>query len=105
MVANIKTIQDVTIGDTITDATNAAAETLPGYRRRKQMVFCDFYPGQNDGVHAVCGSAGEAAAERRRLTFEPETAMRWGSVSAADFWACCTWRSCRSGWSGSSRSR
>ncbi len=47
IVANIKTIQDVTIGDTITDAITPAPEPLPGYRPPKQMVFCDFYPGQN----------------------------------------------------------
>ena len=44
MVAAIKTIADVRIGDTITIESDPAPEPLPGYEEPKQMVFCDFYP-------------------------------------------------------------
>ncbi len=44
MVAAIKTLADVRVGDTITLDTNPAEEPLPGYEEPKQMVFCDFYP-------------------------------------------------------------
>ncbi len=44
MVAAIKTLDDVRIGDTITLEKNLASEPLPGYQEPKQMVFCDFYP-------------------------------------------------------------
>jgi len=45
MVAGIKTLADINIGDTITLSSNPAAKRLPGYRQPIQMVFCDFYPG------------------------------------------------------------
>jgi len=44
MVANIKTLSDVRVGDTITLESNPADEALPGYKEPQQMVFCDFYP-------------------------------------------------------------
>jgi GTP-binding protein LepA len=44
MVANIKTLGDVRVGDTITLDSNPAETPLPGYKEPQQMVFCDFYP-------------------------------------------------------------
>jgi len=45
LVANIKTVSAVHVGDTITLVKTPPAEPLPGYRPPQQMVFCDFYPG------------------------------------------------------------
>ena len=45
VLAGIKTIADVNIGDTITLSSRRADEALPGYQPPQQMVFCDFYPG------------------------------------------------------------
>ncbi|MBG83893.1 MAG: elongation factor 4 [Phycisphaerae bacterium] len=44
MVAAIKTLADVRVGDTITLEAHPAAAPLPGYEEPQQMVFCDFYP-------------------------------------------------------------
>ncbi len=44
LVAAIKTLADIRVGDTITRDADPATEALPGYREPKQMVFCDFYP-------------------------------------------------------------
>ncbi len=44
LVASIKTLDDVNIGDTITLDQDPAAQPLSGYRPPQQMVFCDFYP-------------------------------------------------------------
>jgi len=48
MVAAIKTLEDVRIGDTITLDSDPATESLPGYEEPKQMVFCDFYPASSE---------------------------------------------------------
>ena len=48
MVASIKTLDDVRIGDTITLDAHQASEALPGYEEPKQMVFCDFYPASSE---------------------------------------------------------
>ncbi len=42
--AQIKSLGDVNIGDTLTMENNPADEPLPGYREPLRMVFCDFYP-------------------------------------------------------------
>ncbi len=44
-VAGIKTLVDVSIGDTITLSARPTTQALPGYQAPQQMVFCDFYPG------------------------------------------------------------
>ena len=48
MVAAIKTLEDVRVGDTITLDTDPAESALTGYKEPKQMVFCDFYPASSD---------------------------------------------------------
>jgi len=45
VVAGIKTLNDVNIGDTITLDDRRADAPLPGYQPPLRMVFCDFYPG------------------------------------------------------------
>ncbi len=47
VIANIRDLADVTIGDTITDDAEPVASPLCGYKPPMQMVFSDFYPGNN----------------------------------------------------------
>src|SRR6266576_1855119 len=42
IVAAIKDLHDVRVGDTVTDALRPAKEALPGYKPIQQMVYCDF---------------------------------------------------------------
>src|SRR5580700_8554006 len=42
--ANIKTVSDAQIGDTIVDQNNPASEPLPGFEPLKAMVFAGLYP-------------------------------------------------------------
>ena len=44
VVAAIKSLEEVNIGDTITIESNPADEPLDGYQEPQQVVFCDFYP-------------------------------------------------------------
>jgi GTP-binding protein LepA len=45
IVAAIRDLHDVHVGDTITDDNHPASEPLHGYVSPMQMVFSDFYPG------------------------------------------------------------
>ncbi len=47
LIASIKTLADVRVGDTITLDHSPAEEALPGYEPPRQMVFCDFYPASS----------------------------------------------------------
>lgn len=48
LIAAIKTLGDVRVGDTITLDADPAPEPLEGYEPPRQMVFCDFYPATTD---------------------------------------------------------
>ena len=48
LVAGIKDVADVRIGDTVTSTRNPAKEALPGYREPKPMVFCGLYPVESN---------------------------------------------------------
>ena len=43
-IANVKTVSDMKIGDTITDQRNPAREPLPGFQEIHPMVFSGIYP-------------------------------------------------------------
>jgi GTP-binding protein LepA len=42
--AGIKTVSDVRVGDTVTDAEHPCAKALPGFREVKPVVFSSIYP-------------------------------------------------------------
>jgi GTP-binding protein LepA len=48
LIAGIKTVGDVRIGDTITHDNRPAAKPLPGFREVKPMVFASVYPVSSD---------------------------------------------------------
>jgi len=48
VVAAIRTLKDVRIGDTVTLENDPASEALPGFQFPRQMVFCDFYPATSE---------------------------------------------------------
>ncbi|MEO0483217.1 MAG: GTP-binding protein, partial [Planctomycetota bacterium] len=49
LVAAIKTLGDVRVGDTITLENDQAETALAGYEPPRQMVYCDFYPATSEG--------------------------------------------------------
>jgi GTP-binding protein LepA len=48
LIANIRALADVRVGDTITQELEPAEQALPGYEEPRQMVFCDFYPATTE---------------------------------------------------------
>ncbi len=76
VVAAIRTLKDVRIGDTITLEHHAATEALPGYQPPRQMVFCDFYPAtKEDGESSDFEDLREAieklSLNDSSFTFQP----------------------------------
>src|SRR5207253_11106303 len=51
--AQIKKLEDVHIGDTVTDALRPTAEALPGYKEPKPMVYSGLYPVNNNDFEAL----------------------------------------------------
>jgi len=71
VVANIRSITSVHVGDTITDTANQAAEPLPGYQPPQQMVYCDFYPGPTTQFPELRDALEKLVLNDSSLTFVP----------------------------------
>ena len=48
VIAGVKSVSDINVGDTITDAEEPAASPIPGYREAKPVVFSSVYPMSNE---------------------------------------------------------
>lgn len=75
LIASIKTLDEVRIGDTITLDKDPAAEPLPGYEEPLRMVFCEFYPSSSGEKGAEFESLREAITRLHlndaSFTYEP----------------------------------
>src|SRR3989440_4472875 len=78
IVAAIKDLHDVRIGDTVTDALNPAAEALPGYKPIQQMVYCDFYPGGKTQYDELRDAMDRLQLNDSSFTFQPESSAALG---------------------------
>ncbi|AXY25481.1 elongation factor 4 [Suicoccus acidiformans] len=76
--ANIKTIQDTRVGDTITLADNPTQEPLDGYRQMNPMVFAGLYPVDSKDYNDLRESLERLQLNDAALQFEPETSQALG---------------------------
>ncbi len=72
MVASIKRLQDVTVGDTITDAVHPAPAPLPGYEPPQHMVYCDFYPSSGETFDALREAMERLSLNDASFSFHPQ---------------------------------
>ncbi len=76
--ASIKTVRDTTVGDTITDVDNPAAEPLAGYRKATPMVFSGVYPVDGAKYPDLRDALEKLQLNDASLSFEPETSIALG---------------------------
>ena len=72
MFANIKTVSDAKIGDTVTDDTVPASEPLPGFQEVKPMVFAGLYPVESHEHGVLRDALEKLQLNDSSLSFEPE---------------------------------
>lgn len=102
VVANVRHVKETRVGDTVFDATQPAVEKLPGYQEVRSMVFAGLYPTDTAQYENLRDALDKLQLNDASLNYEPERPPRSDSGFAPGSWGSCTWRSCRSGWSGSS---
>ncbi|MEI7904279.1 MAG: translation elongation factor 4 [Candidatus Firestonebacteria bacterium] len=78
LVANIKNVSDIKIGDTVTETNNPATEPLPGYKEVKPMVFCGFYPVIPNEYVLLKDALDKLKLNDASLIFEPESSTALG---------------------------
>src|SRR5471032_508159 len=76
--ANIKTVSDAKIGDTIMDCENAATEPLPGFEEIKPMVFAGLYPVESHEHGLLRDALEKLRLNDSAFNFEPENSVALG---------------------------
>ncbi len=76
--ANIKTVSDARIGDTIMDQANPAAEPLPGFEPLKAMVFAGLYPVESHEHGLLRDALEKLRLNDSAFNYEPENSLALG---------------------------
>ncbi|MGC1380751.1 MAG: translation elongation factor 4 [Candidatus Baltobacteraceae bacterium] len=77
VIANMKSLGDVDVGDTITSASAPAHVALPGYRKAVPMVYCGLYPNEGD-YDGLRDALEKLKLNDAALVYEPETSAALG---------------------------
>ena len=76
--ASIKSIRDISVGDTITSAEKPAEEPLKGYRKMLPMVYCGLYPTDNAKYDDLRDALEKLQLNDSALVYEPESSKALG---------------------------
>ncbi|MBC5810438.1 MAG: elongation factor 4 [Candidatus Eremiobacteraeota bacterium] len=78
VIANIKSLGDIDVGDTITEAANPAPEPLVGYKPIVPMVYCGLYPNEGVEVSDLRDALEKLKLNDSALHYEPESSIALG---------------------------
>jgi GTP-binding protein LepA len=72
MIAGLKDIEALRVGDTVTRVANPAAQPLPGYAQALPTVFSGLYPTEGDDFERLREALAKLQLNDASLFFEPE---------------------------------
>ena len=75
--ASIKTVSDISVGDTITEI-DRQAEALPGYRKIQPVVYSGIFPIDGEKYNALKDALEKIKLSDASLVFTPETSNALG---------------------------
>jgi GTP-binding protein LepA len=78
VIAGIKRVSDVKIGDTLTHDRHPAQEPLPGFKEIKPMVFAGLYPVDADQYAELREALEKLRLNDSSFFYEPETSTALG---------------------------
>jgi GTP-binding protein LepA len=78
IVAGIKSLTEIKIGDTITNAKNPCESMLPGFKEVKPMVFCALFPVVSEQYEELKDALAKLKLNDSSLFFEPESSEALG---------------------------
>ncbi|KAK9068769.1 hypothetical protein SSX86_012885 [Deinandra increscens subsp. villosa] len=76
--ASIRSVADARVGDTITNYSRKAEQSLPGYKEATPMVFCGLFPIDADQFPDLRDALEKLQLNDAALKFEPETSSAMG---------------------------
>ena len=78
LICNIKSLELVNIGDTVTLEKNQNVEPLSGYQEPKRMVFCGLFPSDGQDFEQLRDALSKLKINDPSFEFEPETSDALG---------------------------
>lgn len=78
LIAGIKDISHIQIGDTVTLAENPTDQPLPGYKEMKPVVFCGMYPSETSDYAVLRESMEKLRLNDSSFSFVPESSQALG---------------------------
>ncbi len=78
IVTNIKSVADIKLGDTLTEAAQPATEMLPGYKEVRPMVFSGIYPLDSGDYEKLKASLGRLRLNDAALVYQSENSLALG---------------------------
>ena len=78
IVSNIKSVDEIKVGDTVTHANKPAAEMLPGYKEVRPMVYCGLYPLESDDYEKLKVALGKLRLNDSSLVYQNESSVALG---------------------------
>ncbi len=78
IIAGIKTISDVRVGDTITDVASPCKEALAGFKMVKPVVFSSVYPTDTNDYEALRDAFEKLKLNDASLTWEKDSSVALG---------------------------
>ncbi|MDR0443194.1 MAG: translation elongation factor 4 [Treponema sp.] len=78
IIAGIKTVSDVRVGDTVTGADNPCSQPLPGFREVKPVVFSSIYPVDSNDYEELRTSMDKLKLNDASLIFEKDSSAALG---------------------------
>ncbi len=76
--ANIKSVHDAKVGDTITTAAKSATVSLPGFKDVKPMVFAGIFPTDSTDYPALRDALDKLHMNDVAFSFEPDSSEALG---------------------------
>ncbi len=78
IIANIKSIGETKVGDTLTDAKKQTAEPLPGFKPSLPVVFCSLFPVDASDYEALKEALAKLQLNDASFVFTPDKSMALG---------------------------
>ena len=78
IIAGIKTVSDVRVGDTVTGADNPCESALPGFREVKPVVFSSIYPVDSNDYEELRTSMEKLKLNDASLIYEKDSSAALG---------------------------
>jgi GTP-binding protein LepA len=78
MTANIRTLSDIRLGDTLTTRQSGATEPVPGYREIKPMVFSGIYPIDKADYENLRSALEKLQLNDSSISYVPENSSALG---------------------------